>query len=447
MKHCLALAVCALLSVEARSQVATEWFKLTLDDPAVGDFFGSAISVSDKYIAVGVPRRRHSGAAVGVVYVYDLATREIRQVLYAEDGQEFVEFGNAVSVFGDRVVVGARAHDGAYEKSGAAYVFDALTGQQIFMLVPSDPAPSHQFGRSVALSDRYVVVGAYGDGHAGDYSGAAYVFDLESGIQRGKLVAEDAMKGDQFGVSVAVSGNLAAIGSYLDDQGDVRSTGSMYIFDIEKGRQISKCVADDAASGDLLGNDVDIHGSLAIAGAQLRDDVGINSGAAYVFEVMTGQQVFKLVASDVAALDSFGRDVAINDSVAIVGSISDDDLGFQSGSAYFFDLQSGQQLSKLLASDGSGQNSLGEEVAISGTVALVATPQHNSGAGAVYLYSLPFMDCLPDTNNDGALTPADFSAWVAAFNASAPACDQNGDGLCTPADFSAWVANYNAGCS
>lgn len=54
--------------------------------------------------------------------------------------------------------------------------------------------------------------------------------------------------------------------------------------------------------------------------------------------------------------------------------------------------------------------------------------------------------CLPDVNGDGMVTPADFSAWVAAFNAMAPECDQNGDGSCTPADFSAWVANYNAGC-
>ncbi len=54
--------------------------------------------------------------------------------------------------------------------------------------------------------------------------------------------------------------------------------------------------------------------------------------------------------------------------------------------------------------------------------------------------------CLADTNGDGLLTPADFTAWIAAFNANSPACDQNGDGLCTPGDFAAWIANYNAGC-
>ncbi len=54
--------------------------------------------------------------------------------------------------------------------------------------------------------------------------------------------------------------------------------------------------------------------------------------------------------------------------------------------------------------------------------------------------------CPADTNNDGLVTPADFSAWITAFNNQAPECDQNGDGLCTPADFSSWITNFNNGC-
>ena len=54
--------------------------------------------------------------------------------------------------------------------------------------------------------------------------------------------------------------------------------------------------------------------------------------------------------------------------------------------------------------------------------------------------------CLPDVNGDGMVTAADFTAWVAAFNAGDPECDQNSDGACTAADFTAWVANFNAGC-
>jgi hypothetical protein len=54
--------------------------------------------------------------------------------------------------------------------------------------------------------------------------------------------------------------------------------------------------------------------------------------------------------------------------------------------------------------------------------------------------------CLPDVNNDGSVTPTDFTAWINAFNNNIPECDQNGDGSCTPTDFTAWIANFNTGC-
>ncbi|MEO0629701.1 MAG: GC-type dockerin domain-anchored protein, partial [Planctomycetota bacterium] len=55
-------------------------------------------------------------------------------------------------------------------------------------------------------------------------------------------------------------------------------------------------------------------------------------------------------------------------------------------------------------------------------------------------------ECPADTNGDGSLTPADFNAWVLAFNTQADECDQNGDEQCNPGDFNAWVLNFNAGC-
>ncbi len=54
--------------------------------------------------------------------------------------------------------------------------------------------------------------------------------------------------------------------------------------------------------------------------------------------------------------------------------------------------------------------------------------------------------CVADVNADGELSPADFNAWIQAFNLNDPAADQNGDGLVSPADFNAWIANFNAGC-
>ncbi|MEO1534217.1 MAG: GC-type dockerin domain-anchored protein, partial [Planctomycetota bacterium] len=66
--------------------------------------------------------------------------------------------------------------------------------------------------------------------------------------------------------------------------------------------------------------------------------------------------------------------------------------------------------------------------------------------GAAEVQGTTPTDCPADTNGDGVLNPADFNAWVIAFNNQSPACDQNGDGLCNPADFNAWVINFNNGC-
>lgn len=80
----------------------------------------------------------------------------------------------------------------------------------------------------------------------------------------------------------------------------------------------------------------------------------------------------------------------------------------------------------------------------------------DDGTVAVYAWILPGyhqimlakipQGCPADVNGDQLVDPADFTAWLAAFNANSLECDQNADGLCTPADFTAWISNYNAGC-
>ena len=61
-------------------------------------------------------------------------------------------------------------------------------------------------------------------------------------------------------------------------------------------------------------------------------------------------------------------------------------------------------------------------------------------------YEFQGITCTPDVNNDGFVSPADFSAWVAAYNSISRRADQNFDGIVSPSDFSAWVSNYNTGC-
>ena len=73
-------------------------------------------------------------------------------------------------------------------------------------------------------------------------------------------------------------------------------------------------------------------------------------------------------------------------------------------------------------------------------------PNGQLGAWIVTSRSSPATPCPGDLNADGVLSPADFNAWLLAFNAGDPAADQNGDGFLSAADFGAWIANFNAGC-
>ncbi|MGI9014539.1 MAG: FG-GAP repeat protein, partial [Phycisphaerales bacterium] len=102
--------------------------------------------------------------------------------------------------------------------------------------------------------------------------------------------------------------------------------------------ELHKLLPQDGAADDGFGISVSISGAIAVVGAPFDDDNATNSGSAYLFDVTTGQQITKLRAQDGAALDYFGYSVAINGDTAIVGAYWDDDNGSYSGSAYLFDI-------------------------------------------------------------------------------------------------------------
>lgn len=88
-----------------------------------------------------------------------------------------------------------------------------------------DAATGDNFGHSVAVSDDIIVVGAVTDDDAGSSSGSVYVFERVGAVRIGtaKLIASDAATNDQFGWSVAVSGDTVAVGARLDDDKGVSS--------------------------------------------------------------------------------------------------------------------------------------------------------------------------------------------------------------------------------
>jgi hypothetical protein len=355
--------------------------KIVASDRDVGDYFGLSVAISGDYAIVGAWQEDEDSTGgntlsrAGSAYIFknNAGTWSEVQKIVASDRGANDEFGHSVAISGDYVIVGApdESEDSIGESTligaGSAYIFKNNAGEwsQVQKIVASDRGTGDEFGLSIGISGDYVIVGAPYEGedtNGGNsfiQSGSAYIFKNNDGTwsEVQKIVASDRWNGDQFGWSVAISGDNAIVGSYLEDEDTsgenmLSRAGSAYIFknNAETWSQIQKIVAADRGAGDEFGINVAISGDYAIVGAWQEDHdlAGVNfrefAGSAYLFKNNAGtwSQVQKMVASDRENFDSFGSSVAISGDYAIVGAFHEDHdatgenfIG-QAGSAYLF---------------------------------------------------------------------------------------------------------------
>ncbi len=403
------VAVILCLPMLCGAAASGEWEqfdKLIADDAVAHDNFGWSVAISGSVAIAGTPRAKVSGIElVGAAYLFDITTGDQNHKLTADDGGTGDGFGTSVAISGNIAVIGAPGHN--YE-AGAAYLFDVTTGEQLRKLTADDAHHEDLFGRAVAISGNIVIVGSFEDDDLGQSSGSAYLFDVTTGNQLHKLTAEDGAEWDGFGLSVAIDGNLAVVGSPNDDDaGD--TSGSAYLFDVSTGQQLYKLTADDAAADDHFGGSVAISGNTAIVGAPGDYDDTTTFGAAYLFGAATGEQLHKLTADDAAVKDMLGYCVAINGNITLAGAAGDYDPYLDLGAAYVFDVTTGQQLQKLTTDDAEQGDRFAHSLAMSGDDAIIGAyfdddSGDNSGSAYLFSYTPP---CPSDLNGDGVVDVID----------------------------------------
>ncbi|MBO0949975.1 FG-GAP repeat protein [Fibrella forsythiae] len=291
---------------------------------------------------------------------------------------------------------------------GAMYLYD---GQNWLPLVTttsnlaspasrtaSDGGGYDYFGSSVAISGDYAVVGAPTKSMESNVIvGAAYVF-VRSGNgwnEQQKLMASDWAEYNRFGQSVAVSDNYIIVGASGKAINGI-TQGAVYVFTRSGSTwsQQQRLLASDGAGANEFGRSVSLSGDYLLVGAPGKN-VGNNSaqGAAYVFlrsgTTWTEQQ--RLVAIDGAASDYFGSSLAIDGTTTAIGAYNKTvNSNSSQGAAYVF-TRSGNvwsQQQKLLSSDGASTDYFGGSVALSGDYIVVGAYGKTFGSnyyqGAVY---------------------------------------------------------------
>jgi hypothetical protein len=323
---------------------ADQWGQLNIliaPDGVAGDRFGVGAAISGNFFIVGAPGHQTSGAA----YVYSRSVTAWSRVARPSAGAAGDRFGYAIALDTDTLVVGADGADGSGTDSGAAYVFERNTGGgEAWGLVKTLTAPAgaagDHFGQAVAIADDTIVVGAPGKSGG---AGAAYIFERNHpataegwGLRATLLGAA----GDQLGYALAISGDRVAAGA------PGAASGAALVYERNQGGQNAwgqvRRLAGSAA-GDQFGAAVALDGDTLLVGAPNADPAGLaDAGGAAVYERNQGGAEAWGLVKDLApagrlAGDHFGRAVALADDTALVGAPDADPSGrVDAGAAYVF---------------------------------------------------------------------------------------------------------------
>ncbi len=360
--------------------------------PQWGSQFGSAVAADGNLAVVGTPWADVAGWEdnVGRAYVFNSATGALVATLDNPTPNNPVlgkadQFGVSVALSGDTVVVGAQFEDpGGVEDAGAAYIFDATTGNLLRTLDSPTPARDGCFGESVALSGSTVVVGSRLIDTGANNAGAAYIFDAASGNLRWTLNNPTPTDDEEFGASVAVSGSIAVVGAPYDLIGASRP-GSAYIFDAATGNLLRTLNSPAPEGGQLFGASVAISGNTVVVG---RGVPWIQ--AAYVFDAATGNLLSSLEASSGQPVAVSGNTVVVSGSTVVVGAPYDLIGASHPGSAYIFDAATGSLRGTLNNPTPADYDEFGNSVAVSGSTLVVGAPRDDTGAtdaGSVYIFN------------------------------------------------------------
>ncbi len=378
--------------------------KVMAETPLASSLYGSAVDLSGHYAVIGHEGgRNEDDVRSGAAHVVNVNTgnRLHKLVPSGAEVNSNSGFGHAVAISGWKyVLVGAPQERNNFTFEGAVYVFDLASGEELFKLKPSDGQNSDRFGAAVAILGDYAIIGSPDSDDRGGSSGSVYIFDLNTGEQVNKILAEDAAFGDKFGSSVSASEGYFVVGAPNDDHESGSNAGSAYLYSMSSALRSSrhewKYTASDGEANDLYGSAVSLHGDTLVIGAYLDDDNGTESGSAYVYDISSDpDHLFKLAASDAEAGDHFGRSLSVSDGYVLVGAQSSDDIGNASGSAYLFNAETGSEVMKVIASDQATGDTYGSSVAISNNHFIVGSPRDNSGAtssGSAYIYEIPCFD-------------------------------------------------------
>ena len=209
--------------------------------------------------------------------MHDAATGAFVEALFNPTPETDDHFGGVVAANDDYIVVGAKGDNTMGTSAGAAYVYDAYTLQLLHTLFAPAAAANDEFGTSVALRGRNVIVGAPFSDLDGPANGAAFSFDAETGNYQTTYHNPSPDNGDLFGMAVAAKGNEVIIGAPRGDE--MRLRGAAYVFDLKTADLLLEFSSPGSFCDRRIWQDCGIHWDRYRDRSALRSPAGKSGGS------------------------------------------------------------------------------------------------------------------------------------------------------------------------
>jgi hypothetical protein len=356
--------------------------KIVADDGTELQRFGESVALSGDTAMVGT-NDGHTGRSAVYVFTRSGGSWVQTQKLLAADGAagDNARFGASIVLSGTTAVVGADgATVGGNPNQGAAYVFrrNGASWSQVAKVVAADGAADDNFGNSLALSGDRLLVGAHHAHVNGNARGAAYLFEGANDVwtQVQKLRGVDTRDNDAFGYRVAFSDASIIVSAQL---ANLDFPGALYFFKESDGTWLQKQkLVGELYSG--LGSSLAARGNRLVTGAPTLDAQGV----VYVYAELDGfwSRTHTIHTPEGESFANFGYSIGLTDTSFVAGAnaatVADQSWA---GAGYVFTESDGDwhYVQKLVASDAAANDSIGSAAAIDGTTVLLASGAASPG--------------------------------------------------------------------
>lgn len=324
-------------------------------------------------------------------------------------------FGSRVAFAGDFVLIGSPLTSVVHDRDGVAYLYHAETGDLVRTFHNPAPGVGDQFGSGVAWAGNdLLVIGASGDDASVSDAGRAFVFSLTTGSLVQTLESPNPTQGGIFGNIVHPCGRNILVCAPSDRVQGVQ-TGGVYLFDPATGEVLQTFHDPNPAAGNFFGWNTDSFGDYVLITADRDDALALNSGAAYLYRASDGELVQTYYDPEPVSGDRFGGGAAIvRGKYAVVGSAFDRMGGQPIGAAFVFDLLTGEHLHTINPPSPQSNSLFG--VTSSYNEFVIIGAQQYSNEGRAFLFNpeggdlvTTFVDPIPGTGG------IQFSARTAGY--------------------------------